>query len=638
MPFAPVTADDTAGEAPRVHKFHTHPDGATASRSTGVERSQVGVGHRITIPASRLGPPPISLDGSMTSAYESDPIFETVPRQLSNLVTRIHGREIALPDFQRDFVWDATRTEELIQSIISEFPVGTLLLWKQGDGETFASRSFEGAPELGDKKPAELVLDGQQRLTALYQALTGVGDERFYLKVDEFVMVEDNYVKEFHEVNFDKAVISLPVAVSKGQSKKNNEILGISHFPVSHVNSFDDWLDDYVEKISSGDTQATPKYLKSLYRRMRDKYIVPLRSYGLPVLTLPETTPIEAVCTIFETLNRTGKPLGPFELLTARYFPQGVNLRDLWVEAQGNYKALVDFKVDPYSILQTVCLKAYGSAQRSDVLKKLTASDISNHWPSAVSGVAGVIDMLQSDCGVVAPKWLPYGMLLIPMGAVWGDIQKLEPLDRASAYRRLQEFFWCSVFTTNYDQGANSQAGADYARLKEWVVSGEGQAPESLNELPLSASTLRSASVRRKALYCGLMCLLATTRAEDFHTGQAMTRHRVEEVQIDSHHIFPKAFLSRTSATDSAELLLNRTLIDAETNRIIRDKAPSQYLREMAATYGEDKLASVLSSHAIKSGSESGLGNDDYAKFLDERLKTVVQLIERVTGRTLQGE
>jgi hypothetical protein len=574
----------------------------------------------------------------MTSAYESDPIFETVPRQLSNLVTRIHGGEIALPDFQRDFVWDATRTEELIQSIISEFPVGTLLLWKQGDGETFASRSFEGAPDLGGKKPAELVLDGQQRLTALYQALMGVGDERFYLKVDEFVTVEDDYVREFHEVNFDKAVISVPVAVSKGQVKKNEELLGISHFPVSAVNRFDDWLDDYVDEVTSDNATVDAKRLKSLYRRMRDKYIVPLRSYGLPVLTLPETTPIEAVCTIFETLNRTGKPLGPFELLTARYYPQNVNLRDLWVEAQENYKALVDFKVDPYSILQTVCLRAYGSAQRSDVLKKLTAADISTHWSSAVKGVAGVIDMLQSDCGLVAPKWLPYGMLLIPMGAAWGEIQKLEPLDRAAAYTRLQRFFWCSVFTTNYDQGANSQAGADYVRLKDWVVSGEGQAPEAIDELPLSASTLRSASVRRKALYCGLMCLLVTTRAEDFHTGQAMTPYRVGEVQIDSHHIFPKAYLAHMKASESSELLLNRTLIDAETNRIIKDKAPSQYLSEMAATYGVEKLEAVLSSHAIKSDAASGLANDDYASFLDERLSTVVQLIERVTGRSLQEE
>lgn len=44
----------------------------------------------------------------------------------------------------------------------------------------------------------------------------------------------------------------------------------------------------------------------------------------------------------------------------------------------------------------------------------------------------------------------------------------------------------------------------------------------------------------------------------------------------------------------------------------------------------------VFSSHAIKSDSSSGLANEDYGTFLDERLNTVVPLIERVTGRSLE--
>ncbi|MFJ6406094.1 DUF262 domain-containing protein [Streptomyces hydrogenans] len=574
----------------------------------------------------------------MTSAYESDPIFEATPRQLSNLVTRIRSGEIALPDFQRDFVWDSSKTEELLQSIISKFPVGTLLFWKQGSDELFASRSFEGSPPLGEKRPVELVLDGQQRLTALYQALTGTGDERFYLKVDEFVEAASGRILDFHEVNFDSAIISLPVANNKAQEKKNSEILKPSHFPVAEVSRFDDWLDDYVEGLGSNDSNLDQKTVKSLYRRMRDKYVIPLRAYGLPVVTLPETTPIEAVCTIFETLNRTGKPLGPFELLTARYYPQGVNLRDYWVEAQASYKTLVDFNIDPYNVLQAVCLRARGSAQRSDVLKKLEAGDIREHWNPVIKGIAGVLDMLQADCGLVAPKWLPYGMLLIPMAAVWPEISELDPLDRASAYGRLQRFYWCSVFTTNYDQGANSQVGADYSLLKSWVISGAGDPPEALQDLPLNSATFRTASVRRKALYSGLMCLLVTSRAEDFHTGQAMTPHRVQESQIDSHHIFPKAYLKRRNSAESSELLLNRSLIDAETNRIIKDRAPSVYLKEMSKTYGPDKLKSVLASHAIKSDAASGIIQDEYEVFLNERLETVVKMVERATGRTLTTE
>ncbi|MER5868053.1 DUF262 domain-containing protein [Kitasatospora sp. NPDC002040] len=570
----------------------------------------------------------------MTSAYESDPIFDPVPRQISNIVTRIRAGEVALPDFQRNFVWDAGKTEELIQSIISKFPVGTLLLWKQGSDELFASRNFEGAPELGAKRPDELVLDGQQRLTSLYQALTGTGDELYYLKVDEFVG-PDMSVKEFHEVDFEVAIISLPKASTKAQEKKNSEILTLSHFPIAQVNGFDDWLDEYADALKDQDDAIDTKALKSLYRKMRDKYVIPLRSYGLPVLTLPESTPIEAVCTIFETLNRTGKPLGAFELLTARYYPQGVNLREYWEDALANYRALVDFKIAPYNVLQAVALRALGSAQRSDILKKLTADHIREHWNPVIKGIAGVIDMLQADCGVVDAKWLPYSMVIFPMAAAWQEISELVPLDRALATERLQKFFWNTVFTTNYDQGANSQAGADYGRLKNWAVTGEGPTPEAIDELPLDAANFRSASVRRKALYAGLMCLLVKSRAEDFHTGQAMTPYRVSEAAIDSHHIFPKAYLSRAGEKESSELLLNRSLIDAETNRIIRDREPSEYMKDMADTYGEDKLRSVLASHAIKIGPDSGITKNDYSAFLNERLETVVQLVERATGRTL---
>ena len=573
----------------------------------------------------------------MTSAYEADPIFDPVPRQISNIVTRIHGGEVALPDFQRNFVWDAGKTEELIQSVISKFPVGTLLLWKQGGKELFASRNFEGSPGLGAKKPDELVLDGQQRLTSLYQALTGTGDELYYLKVDEFVR-GDMSVKEFHEVDFEVAIISLPNAKpGTQQAKKNADILTGSHFPIAQVNNFDDWLDDYADSLKAADAAIDTRAVKSLYRKMRDKYVIPLRSYGLPALTLPESTPIEAVCTIFETLNRTGKPLGAFELLTARYYPQGVNLREYWDQARADYQSLIDFKIEPYSVLQAVSLRTMGSAQRSDILNKLTAKNIRENWSPVIKGIAGVIDMLQADCGVVAAKWLPYSMVIFPMAAVWQEVADLAPLERAVAFERLQKFFWNTVFTTNYDQGANSQAGADYGRLKTWAISGAGPMPEAIEDVPLDTSAFRTATVRRKALYAGLMCLLVKSRAEDFHTGQAMTPYRVSEKAIDSHHIFPKAFLARSGEKESSELLLNRSLIDAETNRIIKDREPSVYIKNMADTYGDDKLRSVLSSHAIKLGPDSGLETDAYSQFIDERLATIVQLIERATGRILSA-
>ena len=72
---------------------------------------------------------------------------------------------------------------------------------------------------------------------------------------------------------------------------------------------------------------------------------------------LPEATPLEAVCTIFETLNRTGRPLSPFELISALAFAGGHSLYDLWNGALEQHPIRGDFGVKPYYLLQCIALR-----------------------------------------------------------------------------------------------------------------------------------------------------------------------------------------------------------------------------------------------------------------------------------------
>jgi len=83
--------------------------------------------------------------------------------ELEFLLKMIHNRAMALPDFQRDFVWDPYATDELIESIISNYPAGTLLRIKNGKQLLFQPRAIAGAPALDGGKPDYLILDGQQR-------------------------------------------------------------------------------------------------------------------------------------------------------------------------------------------------------------------------------------------------------------------------------------------------------------------------------------------------------------------------------------------------------------------------------------------------------------------------------------------
>ncbi len=95
-------------------------------------------------------------------------LFEdTNPRALKELLSEIHSRTTVLPDFQRDFVWEPGATKELIVSIASNYPAGSILRVRDAK-RMFAAREFEGAPALDGVMHTFLVLDGQQRLTSLY--------------------------------------------------------------------------------------------------------------------------------------------------------------------------------------------------------------------------------------------------------------------------------------------------------------------------------------------------------------------------------------------------------------------------------------------------------------------------------------
>ncbi len=96
-----------------------------------------------------------------------------------------------------------------------------------------------------------------------------------------------------------------------------------------------------------------------------------------------------------------------------------MNLRFLWATAKTQHPIIEDFDIDPYYAVQIVVLVARStpSCKRGDVLD-LKASDIEQWWERSIDGLRAVFTLLQNDCGVAAPKWLPYNTILSPLAAV----------------------------------------------------------------------------------------------------------------------------------------------------------------------------------------------------------------------------
>lgn len=99
----------------------------------------------------------------------SPALYRDTGYTLNHLVEDIRVGRIGLPDIQRPFVWSATKARDLFDSLYRGYPIGTLMFWETGAEVGTRRIGVDG----GDRSPQLLVVDGQQRLTALYSVITG---------------------------------------------------------------------------------------------------------------------------------------------------------------------------------------------------------------------------------------------------------------------------------------------------------------------------------------------------------------------------------------------------------------------------------------------------------------------------------
>ena len=551
-------------------------------------------------------------------------LFETHPKALRLLLTNIEGGELCLPDFQRDFVWDPSAVEELIESIMRQYPAGSLLFLKHG-GDGFMIREFAGAPKLSSNRSASyLVMDGQQRLTSLYQAFYGKGDHVFLLDLNKLENKDDIEDAVWHETR------------NRAQRHKLLDLATQAeklYCPLSVImtEGFDSWVDAIIELRK--DTDEGKKALRAKLRQINKDWITPILDYQFPIVTLDQSTPMDAVCKMFETLNRRGVKLGPFELLMARAFASQVSLREMWDQAQADNKILNEFQIDPYYILQIISVLEGKDIKRTEVLN-LTAEKISKHWNAAVDGLSGALQHLRKELGVLNTQLLPYVTMLVPMGAIWKRITDLKGPAVATAVGKVSRYFWASVFLQWHERGASSRAVSDYKELQKWIFE-DGPEPKSVRTLYFNRRTLFETTHQQRALYRGVMALSVSKGTQDFHKGERLTYDYLANENVDDHHIFPQAYLKRLKTSESTiNCVLNKTLIDRKTNIRISDNEPAIYAGEIIDELGQKKATSIFESHLIDL---NALIENNIESLFERRADKVMRLLEEVIGRKISG-
>ncbi len=595
-------------------------------------------------------------------------MFETNPIDLRDLIDDVEEGKIQLPDFQRGWVWDDDRIKGLLVSIARQFPVGAIMTL-DADGEVqFQKRPIEGVNLTGSKNPERYLLDGQQRLTSLYQALRYEGPVETRDRPDG-----KRAIKRWYYIDMQKALYALDhdgdledafISVSETRIERTNFgrtiVLDLSTpnlefknhmMPTERIMDDRDWSDEYIDYWRNQDDNHPYGEAREFSRRFYREILQNFTRYKLPVINLGKDTTKEGVCTVFEKVNTGNVPLNVFELLTASLAADDFSLRDDWSHRSERMLSKYGAKgilsgVENTNFLQVIALlatqqrqkeaKAAGGpipgigCKRADILD-LTLNEYKGWADKVEDGFDSAAKFLHSQF-IFAQDNIPYNTQLVPIAALCVELGV--ELESANAKSRLERWYWSGVFGEAYGSAVETQYARDLVEVAEYVRS--NTEPTLVRDVNFGPSRLISLKTRLSAAYKGLYALQMKNGAADWRTGKHLNLTDWHGENIDIHHIFPKRWCENSSSPKVPPRLynsiINKTPISAKTNRIIGGNAPSQYLPRLRRE--NSALNSALQTHWLI---PQLLELDNFTECFVQRGEAMLGLIGSAMGRQIPG-
>lgn len=566
-----------------------------------------------------------------------------------------------LPDFQRGWVWPDENIRALLVSVSRGFPIGAVMMLQTGNPAVrFKPRLVEGVKTLSvtHPEPERLVLDGQQRMTSLFQTL-------FSQEPVETFDARRQRVKRNYYVNIGKAIDpnierdSAILSISSERLLKNwrgEVVMDISStekeceadlLPISilldHV-KLNQWQMTYLQQHPERTLERLTKW-----NALTSEVLQPIQQYQIPLILLRKETPKEAVCQVFEKVNTGGVSLNVFELVTASFAADDFNLRDDWnerVKKFHTHAVLSGVRSDDF--LQAITLvHSYQRRRRvakdgapSESLPAVTCKrrDIldlpldayRDHADRVTDGFLRAARFLHAQY-LFSKRDLPYTTQLVPLAALLA--LRGDQADTAGEQERIAQWYWCGVFGELYGSALESKFARDVLELMDWLDGGT-LAPATISEATFAPSRLRSMRSRNSAAYKGVHALVMRGGGCDFLSGSTIQLQQYFKLRMDVHHIFPKKWCKDWGIDRKRyDSVINKTAIAAGTNSIISSRAPSRYVAmlQTQAKVDEARMDQILASHLIDPAS---LRTNDFESFFAAREQALLSRIALAMGKT----
>ncbi len=527
------------------------------------------------------------------------PELSTTPEKIDKIINRINSGDIRIPAFQRAYVWKQNQILELLDSVVKNYPIGSVLLWSTSD-KLKHTRNIAGykIPDNADEYPVNYVLDGQQRISSIYATFSD--------KTEQDV--------ESSDYNPNLNLFEIYYNFSTKTFEQKNDV-DITANDVIYLRNFLNGA-KLIESLKTLD----PKFhndAQELYSRFIN--------YELPVVTIKNREKSD-VGNIFERINNTGTKLSTLDLMTAWTWTDDFHL----LESINDLQIELDEK-NFGDLTQNILLQAISGYIQSNTTTKaiteLTGEQVRDSWEGFCEALRKAIDFIGSDLNCSHLDFLPWQQQIIGLVKFFG----IDGMPTANQLKELKKWFWKTSFSNRYSTGQTTEKmNVDIERISE-IRKDDFTEVNKFRYSVTKSELIETKFSKANPLTRALLLLMAQKQPLDLvkntkiDISQSLSKYNRKQY----HHIFPNAFLKRQGFPPNKIFsLTNFCFLPAGSNKKISKKSPSDYFFTIIP---KDSFNDILNSNLIPLTKDL-YEKDNYNDFLAKRAELIINEVDAVTN------
>ena len=582
----------------------------------------------------------------------AEPLFTRVDRPVGKLVSDVIEGRVGLPDLQRPFVWKDSDVRDLLDSMLKGYPIGYCILWEAPDDQEDKKSSI-GLNDKSYSAPKELVIDGQQRLTALVSSLYGISvkDQTFS---DRTIRISyDPIAREFHtwDAAVEKDARYIPDLSAVFEAKRNNEATKFRKAYIKRLNEAN--AKRNAPELGDEEESAVEGGINELLNLET--------TYVIPILSISNKADEEQMSQIFIRVNSGGTKLTEDDFimtLLSVYEPQTRQRIEDWCEESRrpgigtSYNALLT--VRPSHVIRATVGLGFGrgrlryarlilngrnlktketsAEQREENFAKFDAAldkvlDL-NDWHAFVNalGDAGYLNkgMISSENAIP----LSYAISLIAKHRFGIAGMELQRVAKRWFYTTILTQMYSGNFESVFEQQLNAiDELSDADSFRAWVDS---EISARLTDdffgvtLPNEFDKNRASGPVWNAFLAAQVVLGSRVL---FGTGTVaqllLPASSGVKKAYDKHHVFPANFLKGGSYENLRDRRANFVCVDYQKNIYIKDEDPKVYVTLFRQELGDDAYETSCRENALPIGFE----DMDFPGFLAKRRVLMSEMI-----------